>query len=46
MENKDLVKKIDEFLNMCDEADTWYDKDLVEDALSLLEKCRDFLNSK
>ena len=44
MEKKELIKKIDKFFNICDEADTWYNKDLVEDALSLLEECKKFIS--
>ena len=44
MEKKELIEKIDNFLNICDEADTWYNKDLVEDALSLLEECKNFIS--
>lgn len=44
MEKKELIDKINNFFNICDESDTWFNKDLVEDALSLLEECKNFLS--
>lgn len=46
MTKERLIEKIDSYLNACDNADTWYSSDLVEDALSLLESCKEFLQNE
>ena len=43
MTRKELINAIDEYINRCDNAETWEDVGLVEKALSLLEMTKIFL---
>jgi hypothetical protein len=44
MTKEELIKDIEKYEKYCDESDTWYRSDLVEDALSLLDSVKTFLN--
>ena len=44
MTKEELIEKIEKYETMCDESDTWYSSDLVEDALSLLDSIKKYLN--
>lgn len=46
MTKEDLIKRIDNYLDECERADTWYNSDLVEKSLSLLESCKGFLKNE
>ena len=46
MTKEDLIKRIDNYLDECDNADTWYNSDLVEKSLSLLERCKEYLQNE
>jgi len=44
MTKEELIKSIENYETMCDESDTWYSSDLVEEALSILDSVKEYLN--
>jgi len=46
MNKEDLIKRIDNYLDECEGAETWFNSDLVEKSLSLLEKCKEYLQNE
>ena len=44
MTKEELIEIIDNYDNKCENTDTWYNSDLVESALSILSKVRNYLN--
>ena len=40
-----LIEKIENFLHDTEELETWYDLDLVEQCLNLLDESKEFLKN-
>lgn len=45
MTKEELIKKLTDYENECENADTWFSSDLVEDALSLIDKVKEYLEN-
>lgn len=44
MTKEELIEDIEKYETMCDESDTWFNSNLVEKALSLLDSIKKYLN--
>jgi len=40
-----LIKALTDYEEMCDNVDTWFDSDLVEEALSLIDSVKEYLQN-
>ena len=45
MSKEELIKALTDYEEMCDNADTWFDSDLVEHALSLIDSVKEYLQN-
>lgn len=45
MSKEELIKALTDYEEICDNADTWFDSDLVEDALSLIDSVKEYLQN-
>jgi len=45
MSKEELIKALIDYEEECDNADTWFSSDLVEDALSLINSVKEYLQN-